>query len=198
MQSIEEQRRTGRAVVVGRHHAFDVGDDGNLVRDPRTGIPSRRNTYGDGTVHGPSAQAGTGAITYVFGQHGTLMRHDEVLRQVRRIALERPQGIHLGAESSNEGPGLETPSLGGAFGCPLTFRVTGLESPAGVTLTVRSVTTGRVVGHPLTLRRDPDRPDGALAARFTPDAPDLYRVVLATGSHVPIAQLVLVSAPPDA
>ncbi|MFD9420774.1 hypothetical protein ACFWC9_39810 [Streptomyces goshikiensis] len=56
-------------------------------------------------------------------------------------------------------------------------------------------TTGRP-SHPLTLRPDPDRTDGALSARFTPDAPDLYRVTLDTGRHVPLIQLVLVT-PPD-
>ncbi|MEU5979232.1 hypothetical protein [Streptomyces sp. NPDC047315] len=190
VQTLDEQEPTGRAVAVGCHHAFDVGDVGELVRDPRTGIPARRNTYGDGTVHGPSAQAGTDAVHYVFGQHGTLMRHDEVLRQLRRIALERPQGVHLGGDGA--GPGLETPHLGGTLGQPLTLTATGLDSPMGVCLTVRSTTTGRP-GHPLTLTAGPD---GALSARFTPDAPDLYRVVLDTGTHAPISQLVLIT-PPD-
>ncbi|UQA92338.1 lipase/acyltransferase domain-containing protein [Streptomyces halobius] len=193
VQTLDEHERAGRGVAVGRHHAFDVGEDGELVRDSLTGIPARRNTYGDGTVHGPSAQAGTEANIYVFGQHGTLPRHDEVLRQVRRIALERPQGAHLGGDGSGDGPGLETPHLGGNFGEPLTLRVTGLDTPAGVRLSVRSATTGRL-NHPLTLTGGPDR---TWSARFTPDAPDLYRVVLDTGSHVPISQLVLVS-PPDA
>jgi hypothetical protein len=196
VQTLDEQERAGLAVAVGRHHAFDVSDDGELVRDPATGIPARRDTHGDGTVHTPSALAGAEAITYVFGQHGTLTRHDEVLRQVRRIALERPQSAHLRGDGTGEGPGLETPSLGGTFGEPLTLHVTGLATPAGASLTVRSATTGRP-GHPLTLRRDPDRPDDALSAWFIPDAPDLYRVVLDTGTHVPISQLVLVS-PPDA
>ncbi|MFB7453233.1 hypothetical protein [Streptomyces sp. NPDC056194] len=196
VQTLDEQERAGLAIAVARHHAFDVNDDGELVRDPATGIPARRDTYGDGTVHTPSAQAGTEAITYVFGQHGTLTCHDEVLRQVRRIALERPQSPHLGGDSNGDGPGLETPQLGGTFGEPLTLHVTGLATPAGASLTVRSATTGRP-GPPLTLRRDPDRPDGTLTARFTPDAPDLYRVVLDTGTHAPISQLVLAS-PPDA
>ncbi|MFD5617711.1 hypothetical protein [Streptomyces yangpuensis] len=196
VQTLEEQRRAELAVAAGRHYAFDIGDDLALVRDPATGIPARRNTYGDGTVHTPSAQVGTGAVTYVFGQHGMLMRHDEVLRQIRRIALERPQGAHLGSDGTSIGPGLETPHLGGTFGEPITLTVTGLDNPAGVSLSVRSATTGRP-GHPLTLRRDPDRTDGALSARFTADAPDLYRVVLETGQHVPVSQLVLVT-PPDA
>ncbi|MFE2584011.1 hypothetical protein [Streptomyces sp. NPDC059378] len=194
VQTLDEQERVGLAVALGRHHAFDVGDDGELVRDLATGIPARRDTYGDGTVHLPSSRARTNANIYVFGQHGTLMRHGEVLRQVRNIALERPQSPYLSGTSA--GPGLETPCLGGTFGEPLTLHATGLHTPANVALTVRSVTTGRA-GHPLTLRRDPDRADGALVARFIPDVPDLYRVVLDTGSHVPISQLVLVS-PPDA
>ncbi|MFJ3973526.1 hypothetical protein ACIPYR_36035 [Streptomyces parvus] len=196
VQTLEEQQSAGYAVAVGRHHAFDVGGDGELLRDPATGIPARRNTYGDGTVHTPSAQAGTQAITYVFGHHGTLMCHDEVLRQIRGIALERPLGAHLGGDSTGTGPGLETPHLGGTFGEPLTLTVTGLATPAGVSLSVRSATTGSA-GHPLTLRRDPGRTDGALSARFTADAPDLFRVTLKTGIHPAISQLVLVS-PPDA
>ncbi|MCX5308619.1 hypothetical protein OG304_35125 [Streptomyces sp. NBC_00160] len=193
VQTLEEQQQApGVAVAAGRHHAFDIDDELELVRDPATGIPARRNTYGDGTVHTPSACIGTEAVTYVYGQHGTLMRHDEVLRQIRRIALERPQGVHLGADGT--GPGLQTPHLGGTLGQPLTLTVTGLESPAGVTLSVHSATTGRP-GHPLTLRRDEDRTDGALSARFTADAPDLYRVVLDTGRHAPLTQLVLVTEP---
>ncbi|GJF30281.1 hypothetical protein KNE206_29810 [Kitasatospora sp. NE20-6] len=195
VQTLDEQKRAGLAVAVGRHHAFDVGDDGELVRDPATGIPARRNTSGDGTVHIPSAQTGTEAITYMFGQHGTLTCHDEVLRQVRRIALERPRGTRLGSDGSGDGPGLQTPHLGGTSGEPLTLKVTGLDTPAGVSLSVRSATTGRP-GHPLTLTRRPDDPDRTMCARFIPDAPDLYRVILDTGSHVPISQLVLVS-PPD-
>lgn len=194
VQTLDEQLHGDRAVAVGRRHSFYVGEDRELVLDPGTGIPARRDASGDGTVHMPSARAGTEAITYVFGQHGTLMRHNEVLRQVRRIALERPQGTYLGSDGTGEGPGLQTPDLGGTFGEPLPLTVTGLDTPAGVTLSVRSATTGRP-GHPLTLKRDPDRTDGALSARFTPDAPDLYRVVLDTGGHVPIAQLVLVSRP---
>ncbi|MFE2288683.1 hypothetical protein ACFXDJ_31520 [Streptomyces sp. NPDC059443] len=194
VQTLEEQRRAGPAVAVGRGHAFDVGDEGDLVRDPATGIPARHDASGDGTVHIPSAQAGTGAVTYVFGQHGTLMRHDEVLRQIRRIALERPQGPHLSGNGTGAGPGLETPHLGGTVGTPLTLTVTGLDTPAGVNLSVRSATTGRP-GHPLTLRCNPDRTDGALSARFTAEAPDLYRVTLDTGGHVPITQLVLVTTP---
>ncbi|MFB7027727.1 MULTISPECIES: lipase family alpha/beta hydrolase [unclassified Streptomyces] len=191
VQTLDEQQRAGLAVVAGRHHAFDVDGDGDLVRDPATGIPARRDTFGDGTVHLPSAQAGAEATTYVFGQHGTLMCHAEVLRQVRNIVLERQQGARLAGDSA--GPGLETPHLGGMFGEPLAFRVTGLSTPAGLSLSVRSATTGRP-GHPLTLRR---ASDGALSARFTADAPDLYRVVLDTGTDVPISQLILVS-PPDA
>ncbi|MFD9339830.1 hypothetical protein ACFWBF_36445 [Streptomyces sp. NPDC060028] len=194
VQTLDEQRHVGLAVAAGRHHAFDIGDDLELVRDPATGIPARRNTYGDGTVHTPSARIGTEAVTYVYGQHGTLMRHDEVLRQIRRIALERPQGTHLGGGGT--GPGLETPHLGGTLGQPLIITATGLDTPVGVTLSVHSATTGRP-GHPLTLRRDLDRTGGALSARFTADAPDLYRVVLDTGRHTPVTQLVLV-APPEA
>ncbi|MGW4519143.1 lipase/acyltransferase domain-containing protein [Streptomyces sp. NPDC004393] len=165
MQTLDEQQgHAGLAVAVGRRHAFDVGDDRELVRDPGTGVPARRDTTGDGTVHIPSACVGTEAVTYVYGQHGTLMRHDEVLRQVRRIALERPQGPHLGG--TRTGPGLETPQLGGTYGEPLALRVTGLATPAGVHLSVRSAATGRP-GHPLTLGRDPDRSDGTLVARFT-------------------------------
>ncbi|GJF34985.1 hypothetical protein KNE206_76850 [Kitasatospora sp. NE20-6] len=195
VQTLHEQRRAHLAVAEGRHHAFDIDDDRQLLRDPATGIPARRNTYGDGTVHTPSAQVGTQAVTYVYGQHGTLMRHDEVLRQIRRIALERPQGAHLGPGDTALRPGLEVPHLGAALGEPLTLAVTGLTTPAGVSLTVRSATTGRP-GHPLTPRPDPDRTDRALTARFTADAPDLYRVTLDTGAHPPITQLVLVT-PPD-
>ncbi|MFD3473021.1 esterase/lipase family protein [Streptomyces sp. NPDC058682] len=196
MQTLDEQRgRAGLAVVAGRQHAFDVEAAGELVRDPATGIPARRDASGDGTVHLPSARTGTEAVTYVYGQHGTLMRHDEVLRQIRRIALERPQGPHLG-DGTGDGPGLETPHLGGTFGEPLILTATGLDSPAGATLSVRSATTGRP-GHPLTLHRAPNRTDGALSASFTPDAPDLYRVTLDTGRHTPVTQLVLVT-PPDA
>ncbi|MGW1067397.1 esterase/lipase family protein [Streptomyces aureus] len=194
VQTLDEQQQDGLAVATGRHYAFDIDDDLELVRDPATGIPARRNTYGDGTVHTPSAQIGTEAVAYVYGQHGTLMRHDEVLRQIRRITLERPQSSHLGGDGT--GPGLETPHLGGTLGQPLTLTATGLDTPAGVTLSVHSATTGRP-GHPLTLRRDPDRTDGSLSARFTADAPDLYRVVLDTGRHAPLTQLVLVT-PPDA
>ncbi|MET8731261.1 hypothetical protein ABZV81_29415 [Streptomyces parvus] len=194
VQTLEEQHSAGRAVAAGRYHAFDVGEGGELLRDPATGIPARRNTYGDGTVHTPSAQAGTQAITYVFGHHGTLMRHDEVLRQIRGIALERPPSVHLGGDGTGAGPGLEVPSLGGSFGKPLPLTVTGLTTLAGATLSVRSATTGRA-GHPLTLRPSPDRTDGALSARFTADAPDLYRVTLKTRMYPPISQLVLVSPP---
>ncbi|MFK0195820.1 esterase/lipase family protein [Kitasatospora sp. NPDC090308] len=192
VQTLEEQRAGGAAVVAGRRHAFDVEEDGELVRDPTTGIPARRDASGDGTVHLPSARTGTEAVTYVYGQHGTLMRHDEVLRQIRRIALERPQGVHLGGDGT--GPGLQTPELGGVLGVPLTLTATGLDSPAGVTLSVHSATTGRP-GHPMTLRRDPERADGALSAHFTAEVPDLYRVVLDTGRHTPLTQLVLVTEP---
>ncbi|MFE6868834.1 hypothetical protein ACFVFS_20025 [Kitasatospora sp. NPDC057692] len=196
MQTLDEQQgHAGLAIAVGRRYAFDVGEDGELVRDPATGIPARRDASGDGTVHLPSACFGTEAVTYVFGQHGTLMRHDEVLRQIRRIAVERPQGANLGPGGVDAGPGLEVPRLGGTLGEPLILTVTGLESPAGVTLSVRSATTGRHPGRPLTLRRDPDRTDGALSARFTADAPDLYRVTLETGRHAPVTQLVLVTTP---
>ncbi len=193
VQTLEE-RRANPSVVTGRHWSFDVDEDGELVRDPATGIPERRDTRGDSTVHLPSAQPDHQAITYVFGQHGTLTCHDEVLRQVRNIALERRPGARLAGDAG--GPGLEVPRLGGTFGEPLALHVTGLHTPAGVTLSVTSATTGRQ-GHPLPLRRDLDRTDGALTARFTADAPDLYRVVLDTGAHVPISQLLLVS-PPDA
>ncbi|WP_106974083.1 esterase/lipase family protein [Kitasatospora phosalacinea] len=193
VQTLQEQR-ADFSLVAGRYYAFDVDDDGEVARDPATGIPLRRDTWGDGTVHLPSAQVGTGAITYVFGQHGTLTCHNDVLRQVVNIALERRPGPRLAGDS--KGPGLEVPRLGGTFGESLTLHATGLDSPAGVTLSVTSATTGRP-GHPLTLRRDPDRTDGALTAQFTAEAPDLYRVVLDTGSHVPISQLVLV-IPPDA
>ncbi|MET8540753.1 hypothetical protein ABZW03_08880, partial [Kitasatospora sp. NPDC004799] len=192
VQTLDERQRAGLAVVAGRHHAFDVDDDGELLRDPATGIPARRNTYGDGTVHTPSAQVGTDAVAYVYGQHGTLTCHDEVLRQVRNIALERRPGGRLAGDGPQ--PGLDVPRLGGTFGEPLALMVTGLATPAGVSLAVRSATTGRP-GHPLTLTRDADRADGALTARFTADAPDLYRVTLATGTHPPISQLVLVSPP---
>ncbi|MEU2602813.1 hypothetical protein ABZ669_38105 [Streptomyces hirsutus] len=192
VQSLEEQH-ANLSVVMGRHHAFDVGDDGELVRDPATGIPARRDASGDSTVHMPSAGSGTEAVHYVFGQHGTLMRHDESLRQIHRIALERPQRTDLG-DGTGAGPGLETPHLGGTLGAPLTLTATGLDTTAGVSLSVRSATTGRP-GHPLVLRRDPDRTDGALSARFTADAPDLYRVTLDTGRHPPVTQLVLVTAP---
>ncbi|MCW8097076.1 hypothetical protein [Streptomyces tauricus] len=194
VQTLQEQQRSGLSVAVGRHHAFDVDDDGELVCDARTGIPARRNTFGDGTVHTPSAHTNTGAVTYVHGRHGTPTCHDEVLRQVRNIALERQPGGRLSGEGPQ--PGLETLRLGGTLGVPLPLAVTGLHTPAGATLSVRSATTGRP-GHPLTLARDPDRTDGALTARFTADAPDLYRVTLQTVTHPPITQLVLVS-PPDA
>ncbi|MEU8773550.1 hypothetical protein [Streptomyces sp. NPDC048606] len=194
VQTLTERTREGIAVAEGLRHSFDVGEDGDLVRDPATGIPARLDASGDGTVHMPSARTGTEAVTYVFGQHGTLMRHDEVLRQIRRIALERPQGVHLGGDGSTTGPGLEIPWLGGTYGEPLTLTVTGLDTPAGVSLSVRSATTGRA-GHPLGLQRDPDRGDGAFTTLFFADAPDLYRVVLDTGRHAPVSQLVLVAAP---
>ncbi|MFB7676579.1 hypothetical protein ACFC26_34750 [Kitasatospora purpeofusca] len=195
VQTFHEQQRAGLAVAEGRHYAFDIDDDRQLLRDPATGIPARRNTYGDGTVHTPSAAVGAQAPAYVYGHHGTLMCHDSVLRQIRGIALERPQGTHLGPGDTGLRPGLEVPHLGGTLGEPLTLTVTGLMTPVGVSLTVRSATTGRP-GHPLTLRPDPDRTDHALTARFTADAPDLYRVTLDTGTHPPITQLVLVT-PPD-
>ncbi|MFF4732792.1 hypothetical protein ACFY3M_47725 [Streptomyces mirabilis] len=59
-----------------------------------------------------------------------------------------------------------------------------------MSLSVRSVTTGRT-GHPLTFRRDLDRTDDALPARLT--RMYLYPVVLDTGRHVPVSQLVLVT-----
>ncbi|MCX4429797.1 lipase/acyltransferase domain-containing protein [Streptomyces mirabilis] len=191
VQTLDEENRFGHPVAVGRHHAFRINPDHELVRDPDTGIPARHNTYGDGTVHQQSAQVGTQAIHYVFGQHGTLPRHDEVLRQVRRIALEcdTSLGAHLG---SRNGPGLSIPHLGGTAGQPLVLQVTGRDTPAGVSLAVNSATTGRP-GPPLRLRRSADDPDQTLSARFIPDTPDLYRVVLDTGSDAPITQLVLVS-----
>ncbi|MFJ8437162.1 hypothetical protein ACIQ9P_38310 [Kitasatospora sp. NPDC094019] len=193
VQTLDEQRRGGLAVALGRHYAFDVDDDGELLRDARTGIPARRDTFGDGTVHTPSAQAGATAPAYVHGQHGTLPCHDEVLRQVSAVVLERRSGGRLSGEGPQ--PGLTVPCLGGTPGAPLPLTVTGLGAPAGAALSVRSATTGRP-GHPLTLARDPGRTDGALTAAFTADVPDLYRVTLTTGTHPPITQLVLVS-PPD-
>ncbi|MFE2283311.1 esterase/lipase family protein [Streptomyces sp. NPDC059443] len=193
IQTLQEHQRADLAVVEGRHHSFDVDEDGHLLRDPATAIPARRDTFGDGTVPTPSAQAATDAVTYVFGQHGTLTCHDEVLRQVRNIALERRPGGRLAGDGLQ--PGLSVPHLGGTLGQPLTLRVTGLTTPAGVSLSARSATTGRTA-HPLTLRPDPHSTDGGLAARFSPDAPDLYRITLATGAHPPITQLVLIS-PPD-
>ncbi|WP_277440999.1 hypothetical protein [Streptomyces sp. SPB162] len=194
VQSLDEDPNASQAVAVGRHHAFRIDRDHNVVRDAN-GIPARFNSYGDGTVHQPSAQVGTRAIHYVFGQHGALPRHDEVLRQVKRIVLERDTslGAHLG---SGDGPGLTTPNLGGTVGQDLTIQVTGRDTPAGVSLTTTSATSGRP-GPPLRLGRSADDPDQTLSARFTPDSPDLYRVVLDTGSDAPITQLILVS-PPDA
>ncbi|MEU8779689.1 hypothetical protein [Streptomyces sp. NPDC048606] len=192
IQSLAEQHPDLR-VAAGRRYAFDVDADGDLVRAPGSDLPARRNASGDGTVHLPSARAGTEAVTYVYGQHGTLMRHDGALRQIRRVIQERPQSPYLGG-GDGTGPGLETPELGGTLGQPLILAATGLDTPAGVTLSVHSATTGRP-GHPLTLRRDPERTDGTLSARFTADAPDLYRVVLDTGRHTPLTQLVLVTLP---
>ncbi|WP_328974121.1 lipase/acyltransferase domain-containing protein [Streptomyces canus] len=195
VQTLEEEVRFGRPVAAGRHYAFDIGEDREVLRDPRTGIPARRNTFGDGTVHEPSAKIGTEAVTYVFGQHGTLTCHDEVLRQVRRTALEREKNAYLPGDDGAR-PGLTTPHLGGLIGQPVPLQVTGLDTPAGASLSVHSATTGRP-GPPLELRYGPDNPNGTLSARFIPDAADLYRVVLDTGGHVPITQLLLVS-PPDA
>jgi hypothetical protein len=191
VQTLQEQARFGRAVAASRHYAFDVGEDREILRDPRTGIPARRNTFGDGTVHEPSAMIGTDAVTYVFGQHGTLTCHNEVLRQVRRATLKRPYNADLPGNDGSR-PGLTAPYLGGMVGQPLSLQVSGLDSPAGVSLTVHSATTGRP-GPPLEIGRGTASPHGTLSARFTPDAPDLYRVVLDTGGHVPITQLLLVS-----
>ncbi|MFJ7775892.1 esterase/lipase family protein [Streptomyces yangpuensis] len=103
LHSLEEQR-ANLSVVVGRQHAFDVGDDGEFVRDPATGIPARYDAAGESTVHMPSARSGADAVPYVFGQHGTLMRHDEVLQQIRRIALE-PRHRHPGRRTPHRPPG---------------------------------------------------------------------------------------------
>ncbi|MGW4839672.1 esterase/lipase family protein [Streptomyces globisporus] len=194
VQTLREERLGGVATAVGRHHAFDVDDEDELVRDVLTGIPARRDTFGDGTVHTLSAHTGTGAITYVPGRHGALPCHAEVLDQVKHIALERRSGGRLSGDGPQ--PGLETPRLGGTLGAPLTLAVTGVEIPDRDTLTVRSATTGRP-GHPLVLRRGTGRSDSVLTAHFTADVPDLYRVTLKTPTHPLITQLVLVS-PSDA
>ncbi|MET9617490.1 hypothetical protein [Kitasatospora indigofera] len=53
VQTLDEQQRAGLAVAADRRHAFDIGEYGELVCDPATGIPARRDASGDGTVHIP-------------------------------------------------------------------------------------------------------------------------------------------------
>ncbi|WP_406254141.1 lipase/acyltransferase domain-containing protein [Streptomyces chartreusis] len=195
-QPTAQSLRLESGVVHEQYVSFERDGEGELARDPATGVPLRRDRAGDGTVYRDSATVpGTVAESWLPLQHGALAKDGVALAHVRAVLTEHDR---------NRGPALGVGGLGLALpdyvdaGTPWLARLTPapgeeLDSHAGIACSVhdaetdRRIGTGRLGWH-----------DGGIAASVTLPAPGLYRIRITTEGTPPLTQLVLALDPTDA
>lgn len=171
-------------VVTAHPYTFEIGDDGELVRE-HTGLLVRRGGVGDGTVPRSSARPPHGLLpTPLAQQHGALARSAEAMTFVRDVLLHGVADTRdrLGGEA-DEGVGLAVPDVV-VPGEPWTATVTGVAFQL-VRCTVTDADSGVVVDRPRARRRD-----GAVCVSVVLSAPGLYRVSVDGGCE-PVTQLVM-------
>ncbi|MCL6670440.1 esterase/lipase family protein [Streptomyces panaciradicis] len=195
-QPTAQSLRLENGVVHEQYVSFESDGEGELAREPATGVPLRRDRAGDGTVCRDAATLpGTAAATWLPLQHGALAKDGVALAFVRAVLTERDKdrGPALGVG----GLGLNLPDYVDA-GTPWLARLVPapgeqLDSHAGIACSVhdaetdRRIGTGRLGWH-----------DGNVAASITLPAPGLYRVRVTTEGTSPLTQLVLAFDPTDA
>ncbi|MDR6974192.1 hypothetical protein J2X68_000870 [Streptomyces sp. 3330] len=194
-QPTAQSLRLDGGVVYEQYVSFARDGEGELARDPATGLPVRRDRAGDGTVYRDAAAlSGGGSVTSLPLQHGALAKDGVALAHVRAILTEHDQG--LGPALGAGGIGLDLPDCVEA-GRPWLARLTPapgeeLDSHAGIACSVhdaetdRRIDTGRLGWH-----------DGAVAASVVLPAPGLYRIRVTTEGAPPLTQLVLALEPAD-
>ncbi|GAA3827806.1 hypothetical protein GCM10022403_071260 [Streptomyces coacervatus] len=195
-QPTAQSLRLDSGVVYEQYVSFERDGEGELARDPATGIPLRRDRAGDGTVYRDAATLpATVAETWLPLQHGALAKDGVALAHVRAVLTERDRdrGPALGAG----GLGLDLPDCVDA-GTPWLARLTPapgeeLDSHAGIACSVHDAGTDRRIG---TGRLG--WYDGNVAASVTLPAPGLYRIRITTEGTPPLTQLVLALDPTDA
>lgn len=195
-QPTAQSLRLDSGVVYEHYVSFERGSDGELARDPATGVPLRRDRAGDGTVYRDAATLpGIVAETWLPLQHGALAKDGVALAYVRAVLTERDRdrGPALGIG----GLGLDLPDYVDA-GTPWLARLVPapgeeLDSYAGIACSVHDAGTDRRIG---TGRLG--WYDGSVAASVTLPAPGLYRIRITTEGTPPLTQLVLALDPTDA
>lgn len=194
-QPTPQSLRLEGGVVHEEYRAFERNSDGDLARDPTTGIPVRRNRAGDGTVYRDAATLShTDAVTWLPLQHGALAKDSFAIRFVHAVLTDHDHG--LGPALGTGNIGLEVPDSVDA-GQPWTVRLLPapgdvLDTLAGITCTVHDAETGRGILVPSLHWHD-----DAIAARIVLPRPGLYRVRIETGPNGPVTQLVLATDPTD-
>lgn len=192
-QPTAQSLRLVDGVVHEQYAAFERNGDGEPARDPDTGLPTRRDRAGDGTVYrDAAAPAGAVGVTWLPLQHGALAKDSVALAYVRAVLTEHDQdlGPALGAGDI----GLDLPDCVDA-GRPWLLRLLPapgdtLDTHAGIACTVHDAATDRRVSTPRL-----GWYDGGVAAPVTLPAPGLYRIRVTTGGTSPLTQLVLAFDP---
>ncbi|AXG82789.1 hypothetical protein DVK44_21080 [Streptomyces paludis] len=192
-QSTLQSMTLDGGTVTGAEHSFRLHTDGTVLRDRTTLLPHRFPVGGDGTVHKESAALGR-EIVPVSLQHGALAQGSAAMDAVASFLKEDE---HLGpTQAGGAGLGLLIPDVV-TPGSRWEIRVTGVDSPKGITCEVQTVPAAptsdgpRPVGpRPIRARLSGDDHDG-LTARVTLPASGLYRVTVDSGNGEPLTQLLL-------
>ncbi|MEV7421328.1 hypothetical protein [Streptomyces sp. NPDC091212] len=189
-QSTLQSMTLDSGVVTGAEHSFRFNADGTVLRDRTTRLPHRFPVGGDGTVHKESASLRR-EIVPVSLQHGALAQGPGAMDAVMSFLKEDE---HLGPSQAGGGLGLLVPDLV-TPGSRWEIRVTGADSPKGITCTVQDADPTRRGIRPVRARLYGDDHDG-LTASVTVPASGLYRVTVDADDGEPLTQLLL-SAPGD-
>lgn len=178
--------RIEAGIVRPQYVSFVRDETGRLARTD-DGTPQRRDRAGDGTVYRDAAAPANAAPHYLALHHGPLARNPQVLRHVQAVITELDEP--LGPPQGIGEIGLDVPDTV-TIGVPWLVRLSGTDTPAGVTCTLHDAATDR---RRATLRLG--RRDGQIVAQGRLAAPGLYRVRVDFGREAPITQLLLGTAP---
>ncbi|MFI5677609.1 lipase/acyltransferase domain-containing protein [Streptomyces cellulosae] len=192
-QPTAQSLRLDGGVVREQYTAFERNSDGDLARDPDTGIPTRRNRAGDGAVYRDAAALPhTGEVTWLPLQHGALAKDSVALQFVRAVLTDHDHD--LGPALGTGNIGLDMPDSADA-GQTWTLRLLPspgetLDTHAGIACTLHDADTDQRISTPRL-----GWYDDAIAARIALPRPGLYRVRVDTGSNAPLTQLILATDP---
>ncbi|MEV6279314.1 hypothetical protein [Nocardia sp. NPDC051832] len=176
--------------VEPRFHTFGVDPDGELTRDPASGIPTRYRGLGDGTVPRNSAvPLQNPAVFSLPQQHGPIATADEAITFV--VDTLRYGAVDRGPRLGTGEIGLLVPDVV-TVGVPFDTEVTGIDRPNTLRAKLIDVDSGKQLAAP-TARRLGD----SIVVSATAYQAGVFRIVVDGSGTSPVSQLLMAVEPSD-